>query len=267
MKVNKNIAFDTLNQIDLFSDKPFDNNELIFHIPHSSSIIPDKIGYVSDELIAIEIQKLTDWHTDIIFNVENTTKLIADFSRVYCDVERFENDLFEPMSKFGRGFFYTHTDNGELLRNEINSEIHSNKCDVLINYYRKHHNKLNKLTQTKLDEFGKAIIIDCHSFTDVPFNTDLDKTSNRPDICIGTDDVHTPENLKLYIANKFRELEYSVEINSPYVGTIVPIEYYSKNNNVQSIMIEINRKLYMNDNVTQFDNVRKLNNDINYIFQ
>jgi len=262
-ELNKNIAFDTLNQIDLFSDniKPFNKNELIFHIPHSSSIIPDKTGYVSDELIETEIEKLTDWYTDIIFDVDNTDKLIADFSRVYCDVERFENDLFEPMAKFGRGFFYTHTDCGKLLRTETDN----NKLSVL-KVYNKHHKKLTELTQTKLNEYGKAIIIDCHSFTDIPFNTDLDKTENRPDICIGTDNFHTPEHLKLFVANKFGELGYSVEINFPYVGTIVPIDYYNKNN-IQSIMIEINRKLYMENNKTQWDNVHKLNSDINYIFQ
>ena len=36
-----------------------------------------------------------------------------------------------------------------------------------------------------------------------------------------------------------------MEINQPYTGTIVPLNYFQKNTNVQSLMIEVNRKLYM----------------------
>jgi len=260
-ELNKNITFDTLNAIDLFTEKPFDVNELIFHIPHASIYIPSTLGIISNKLLNKEIEKLTDWYTDVIFDVENADKLIPDFSRVFCDVERFQID--EPMDIFGRGFFYTHTDCGELFRTDINNH----KMYIYLNYYRKHHDKLSELVENKLKEnTNRVIIIDCHSFSDVPFNTDLDKTENRPDICIGTDDFHTPENLKLYIVNKFKELGYTVKINSPYSGTMVPKEYYKENGNVQSIMIEINRKLYMDDNKTNWDNVFKLRKIMNQIF-
>jgi N-formylglutamate amidohydrolase len=36
-----------------------------------------------------------------------------------------------------------------------------------------------------------------------------------------------------------------VKINNPYAGSIVPLKYYQKEKNVMSLMVEINRKLYM----------------------
>ena len=37
---------------------------------------------------------------------------------------------------------------------------------------------------------------------------------------------------------------YSVSINSPFSGTIVPLKHYLKDRRVSSIMIEVNRSLY-----------------------
>ena len=34
-------------------------------------------------------------------------------------------------------------------------------------------------------------------------------------------------------------------IDEPYSGTIVPMEYYRKDERVQSIMLEVNRSLYL----------------------
>jgi N-formylglutamate amidohydrolase len=48
--------------------------------------------------------------------------------------------------------------------------------------------------------------------------------------------------------NFFLDRGIEVAINSPYSGTLVPMEHYKRNKNVQSIMIEVNRKLYLKDN-------------------
>jgi N-formylglutamate amidohydrolase len=45
----------------------------------------------------------------------------------------------------------------------------------------------------------------------------------------------------------FEEAGYSLGIDKPYRGSIVPMEHYQKNKNVQTIMLEINRKLYINE--------------------
>jgi N-formylglutamate deformylase len=43
-------------------------------------------------------------------------------------------------------------------------------------------------------------------------------------------------------------LGYSLGIDWPYSGSIVPVEHYQKNKNVHSVMLEINRKLYLKEN-------------------
>ena len=151
------------------------------------------------------------------------------------------DDDSEPLFKKGRGFYYTNTDNGKILRELIPSV----KDKIKKEFYDVHHQLLEKLTQEKLDYYKNIYIIDCHSFTDEPFLTDDDKTKNRPDICLGVDEYHTPQWLVDQLISGFEYFDLSVKINSPYSGTIVPLKYYKLDSRVKSVMIEVNRKLYM----------------------
>ena len=93
-----------------------------------------------------------------------------------------------------------------------------------------------------LEKHNQCLIIDCHSFPaqPLPYENDL----NRPDICIGTDAFHTQPELEATLVNSFQEYGYSVAINSPFAGSLVPIDFYRKEPRVQSIMVELNRGLY-----------------------
>lgn len=247
--------FDLVN---LFGDKI--NKSYIFHIPHSSSDIPDRTGFIEEKIVE-EIDLLTDHSTDKIFDLLNVDKLIFPHSRIFCDVERLDDDL-EPMYKFGRGFYYTKTDGGDVLR--ISDENH--KQIIYKKYYLPHHNQLRKMVEDKLNSIGFAIIVDCHSFSNTPFKTDLDKENDRPDICIGVDDFHTPKDWLYEIKKSFENNGLVVKVNSPYSGTIIPIEYYKQNENVMSIMIEINKRVYMHNNKISENSINRLNSMLKDIF-
>ncbi len=220
------------------------NPQLILHIPHSSINIPLKDGYVIDDIsLNKELIKLTDWYTDDLFYSEADEMIVADFSRIFCDPERFTDDKQEVMAQFGMGVLYEKSDEGELMR-MVTPELREK---VLSEYYWKHHQKFSKAVQNQLDLFGKALIVDCHSYPSIPLTRDLDKSSSRPDFNIGTDAFHTPQKLIDLSVSFFEKAGYSLGVDWPYKGSIVPMEYYQKNKNVQSIMLEINRALYLNE--------------------
>ena len=60
----------------------------------------------------------------------------------------------------------------------------------------------------------------------------------------------------------YESLGYQVGINAPFSGTLTPLKYYHKNPSVKSVMIEINRKLYMDENGQKTENFDKLKQDI-----
>ena len=222
--------------------------QLILHIPHSATNIPLKDGYIiNDKAIINEIIKLTDWYTDDLFSTLSSINIIAEFSRIFCDVERFADDSQEVMAQFGMGVLYTKTDDYDLMRN-VSQELREH---ILNEYYWKHHEQLNNAVKNQLEQFNSATIIDCHSFPNVPINRSLDKTSIRPDFNIGTDSYHTPQKLIDASVSFFESKGHTLGIDYPYTGSIVPMNYYMKDKRVNSIMLEINRKMYLKENTNE----------------
>jgi N-formylglutamate deformylase len=220
------------------------NNQLILHIPHASTHFPHMAGFVVDsEVLEAEVLKLTDWYTDDLFFSSEDDMVKAEFSRVFCDVERFVDDSQEVMAQYGMGVLYEKSDAGETIR-MLTPELRNK---LLAEFYWKHHERLNNAVNNQLKLYGKALIVDCHSFPNTPFKRDLDKTANRPDFNIGTDPYHTPKYLIDLSVAFFERSGYTIGIDWPYKGSIVPQEHYQKNKNVESIMLEINRSLYMQD--------------------
>jgi len=164
--------------------------------------------------------------------------------------------------KFGLGWFY---ENAILKNTPLRST--KNK-DTIATYYNDYHQKLNQRTAQKLEKYGKCTIIDCHSFSDEIYWF-LDDDLKLPDICIGYEKYHQDTFLIETILNEFKE--YEIGINEPYAGSLVPLDYWQKNSNVKSVMIEINKKLYLKDDnrtkSSDFDTIKKHLDNISDILQ
>jgi len=222
------------------------DDEMILHIPHASSTIPYQFRdqfILSDEELSKEHLGLTDAFTDELFQNQAAQVVYFPYSRLLVDVERFSSDKQEPMSRVGMGMIYTRAISGSPLRRNLNKQERAN----LGEFYDKHHLMLTQKVEGELAQKGRALIIDCHSFSSKPLTCDANQSPLRPDICLGVDDFHTPDEIVSNLNDGFSSLGFSVEINNPYVGTIVPHKWYGKDERVRSVMIEINRRLYMNE--------------------
>ena len=237
------------------------NHPIILHLPHASTHIPFHDGYVVDEaVLQSEMLKLTDWYTEDLFFSSEDKMVVAPFSRIFCDVERFADDVQEPMAQLGMGMLYEKTDDGSPLRN-VTPELRQR---IQTEYYNIHHQALLHATEHEIQTNDRALLLDCHSFSDIPFLRDTHQLTPRPDFCIGTDYFHTPQKLLDASIDFFKTAGYTVGLNEPYSGTIVPLCYYQKDVRVQSIMLEINRKLYLkkdgNEKALEYDFVKLLVN-------
>jgi N-formylglutamate deformylase len=221
---------------------------LIFHIPHSSLHIPTK--YLSDfrltpEALEAEKVKMTDTFTDELFLEclnANDADLVFPVSRLLVDVERFSEDQFETMSEIGMGMLYTSCHDLSPLRK---SNIFAHELKTT--YYDAHHAAFTELVASHLESYGSALIIDCHSFPTRPWPYERNQTGNRPEICIGTDPFHTSSEVEIALKNAFQKQELTVDLDTPFSGSIVPIKFYEKDHRVQSVMIEVRRDLYMDE--------------------
>jgi N-formylglutamate amidohydrolase len=220
---------------------------MILHIPHSSRNIPEALRgqfVLDDHALEQEVARVTDAFTDELFICPDACRVVFEVSRLVVDVERFSQDRDEPMSRVGQGMIYTKTCLGEPLRRELSPE---ERRLLKSEYYVRHHELLRRAVLEELLARGKALIVDCHSYPNRPLPCDVSQDENRFDFCIGTDTFHTPPALLQAVESAIRGRGYSVGINSPYSGTLVPSAYYRKNPNVWSVMIEVNRRLYMDE--------------------
>jgi N-formylglutamate amidohydrolase len=120
------------------------------------------------------------------------------------------------------------------------------RADLLRQYYHPHHERLEKAVGRELARTGRALIIDCHSYPAkaLPFE---DPAMRRPEICVGTDDYHTPPWLGEKCMRLFEQRGYDVAPNTPFKGALVPIRWYGSEPLVLSVMIEVRRDLYMDE--------------------
>ena len=221
---------------------------VVCNIPHSSINIPQSFKgdfIIPEKKLIKEAKELADLFTDELYKgtLKKCGGIVSRVSRLATDIERFEDDEDEPMSKVGMGVLYVKSQKGKIIR-----ELSDDRREKLLNlFYRQYHKNLTSLVTQSLNQFNKCVIIDCHSFPSKPRDYEPDQKDNRPDICIGTEKYHTPELLKKALVSKFKNKGFSVKINSPFKGTMIPLRYYGKDKRVSSVLIEVSRRLYMNE--------------------
>jgi len=223
--------------------------DVILHIPHSSTRLAladftwDELFCRSRKEIKQDLFRSTDWFTNDLFDGIICKRVVFPYSRLLVDVERFVDNAREPMAAEGRGVIYKNDTNGERIRHRISPRLRKR----LLGLYHEHHTLLGQAVDDALAAHGRCLIIDAHSFPDIPLEVDDDQLPDRRDICLGTDSFHTPTVLEIVTGNSFCDAGFTVAINSPYSGTIVPLDHLCETPQVSSIMIEVNRKLYMDE--------------------
>ncbi len=243
---------------------------MVLHIPHSSDTIPTDIRPClkrDDHALAQEQLSIVDAYTDELFSLSPEDAAIVRFpvSRLVLDPERFENDAEEVMAERGVGVIYTLAPRGGTLREPPGAE---ERQALLDRFYHPHHRQLTTAVEAGLKIHGQCLVIDCHSFPEHPLPFELCQEPERADICLGTDSYHTPDELVDEARKRFEAKGYSVAIDEPFAGALVPMAYYQKEKAVFALMIELNRRLYMDEqNGAKTDNFSRLQADITEVLQ
>ncbi len=221
----------------------------VLHLPHDAPDIPADVReqfLLDDRELGREVLGMTDHHTADLFGARHAAGRVtrAPVSRLVVDVERFEDDAQEPMAVAGMGAVYTHTSSGRLLRRPLGP---SEREALLERWYRPHHRRLEQLVEDALRQHGRAVVLDAHSFPSKPLPYERAASADRPEICIGTDPFHTPAGLRAALVSAFAALGFRVSVDTPFSGALVPARYYRRDPRVQSVMVEVNRRLYLDE--------------------
>lgn len=111
---------------------------------------------------------------------------------------------------------------------------------MLRRFYDPYHQTLKALIKDTQDQFGEAIIIDCHSMPAA--------SARGIDIVLGDRyGASCSRSLITHIEYQLRNLGLTVVRNRPYAGGYITENYGHPEQGVHAIQVEINRSLYMDE--------------------
>jgi N-formylglutamate amidohydrolase len=221
---------------------------VIIHVPHASTHIPDHIAQrllLSAEELQQELDLMTDGLTDQLARLASQKARVTPWifentlSRLVFDPERFPDET-EVMNQVGMGVVYSRTSDQRPLRDISESESQ----EIIDTYFKPYSLAFQALVAERLEALGHVVIIDLHSYPVVASDYELYKESARPAVCLGVDDFHTSEALVALATREMSGLG-EIDINTPFVGTYVPLEFYGRDATVQSIMLELRRDTFL----------------------
>ena len=221
---------------------------IVFHIPHASLELPQSFFTdcdFSDSIVmkhyrqeAIETTiRMGDVLLLDLVRLLPYPKVVAPYSRIYCDVEKYWDESKEPMARYGMGAVYRKDDRGRTLHQQTPTFMKEAKA-----YYDRCH---ETLCQTVMDTCQKdnlpCLLIDLHSFGEGMAN--VFAKGPYPDVCLGYNEGQR-DPLLLDLAERYcraRGLSYAE--NFPYSGAMTldrPTPFP-----VHSFMVEINKRVYL----------------------
>ena len=217
------------------------SGHVVIHVPHSSTVIPAAFRdqfTLSDEELAVVHEAMVDHDTDLI--AAGLTDVVRfPFSRLLVDVERFWEDDREAMARIGMGAIYRVDHELRSIRRTLSKGEEA----ALRELYDDHHRSLERAVDQALEAHGRCLIIDLHSYP-ASQQTYEQASGPRPELCLGTDEFHTPEDLAVRVETIAATRGLEIRRNTPFAGTLVPMKHYRSDARVTSLMLEWRRDLY-----------------------
>jgi N-formylglutamate deformylase len=233
---------------------------IVFDSPHSGVIYP-----TSSNIVAPGKALKTTWdaYVDELWSSApkaGASLLCARFPRAYIDVNRSLSDIDQGMlskpwpgpvapsdaCKRGMGLIRRYAlPNVQMYAAPLTIEEVEQRIQQ---YYLPYHDVLKDLTDKAHASFGNLWHVNCHSMKSVGNTMNADCGSARPDLVVSDcDGASSDPMFTEWLATQLRKLGYEVSINSPYHGGYIVRHYGRPAQRRNSVQIEINRRLYMNE--------------------
>jgi N-formylglutamate amidohydrolase len=233
---------------------------VVFDSPHSGTDYPTDFGTIAPLAV---IRRSEDAFIDEIFGSapdHGAPLIAAEFPRIYIDPNRDLIDLDPAMldgpwpdplvpsrkTELGVGLIWrimppdTALYDRLLSVEEVRGRI--DRC------WKPYHQAVASAIEETHRRFGKVWHVNCHSMPAVGNAASEDGPVARAEFVLGDRDGTTCEpGFTAFVAGQLRDMGYQVKINEPYKGVELVRRYSDPANGRHSLQLEINRKLYMDE--------------------
>lgn len=232
----------------------------LFNSPHSGAHYPE--AFVASSRLPIhDLRKSEDCFVDELFGgaVDMGAPVMrARFPRAFIDLNREPYELDQKMfAEALPDFVNTRSVRvagglGTIARIVAEGQnIYFGKLSVtealerIDTYYKPYHRALVGQLRTIREEFGLAVLVDCHS---MPSARMAGENRPRPDFVIGDRfGTSCDGEITEIIHEQLTALGYRVSRNKPYAGGFITERYGNPGGRVHAVQIEVNRALYMDE--------------------
>lgn len=258
---NKNDAENTASQVYSIERPEKLTSPVVFASPHSGRRYSNAF-LQSSRLDRKQIRRSEDAFIEELFSAApqfGAPLLHAHFPRAYVDANResheLDPDMFrEPLPEWvntsssrviaGLGTVARIVAGGaEIYNQRLNMNEVMERIETC---HQPYHAALRRLIDEATAAFGCCLVVDCHSMPSLAASGINGHT--QTDIILG--DCHGSScnpDISAIAERTLRDLGLSVRRNKPYAGGFTTRHYTAREAGVQTIQIEINRALYMNE--------------------
>jgi N-formylglutamate amidohydrolase len=230
---------------------------IIFASPHSGRRYPAEL--LADARVSlISLRRSEDAYVDELFAgaaAHGAAVLSATIARAYVDLNRdaaeLDPDMFDERPphnahstsarvQAGLGAIPRVSGDGQnIYRRKLSLDEAERRIAAV---HRPYHAVLESLLGETKDQFGCAVLVDCHS---MPSNA---RGAHAPDIVLGDRfGASCHPSVTALAEATLRRLGYRVARNTPFAGGHTTQTYGRPSQRVHALQIEINRALYIDE--------------------
>jgi N-formylglutamate deformylase len=238
---------------------------LVLDSPHSGTHYPTDFNHACDPHL---LRRAEDTHVDRLFDfatVLGAHWVEAHFPRSYIDVNRDVSEVDVEMFdqpwpaaltlsatqrsklRLGKGLLWRCLDDGTPIYDRLLSVAEARQR--IQRCWQPYHLALDHAVARARQQHGYCIHLNCHSMPSIAQSHATEHPGMaHPDIVLGNrDDSTSSPQLVQLVAAHFIQRGYAVAINHPYKGVELVRRHGRPEMNQHSIQLEVNRKLYMNE--------------------
>lgn len=255
---------------------------VVFDSPHSGTNYPVDFETIVPRLT---LRRAEDTHVEALYAAapdHGAVLIAADFPRSYIDPNRSLLDIDAALldspwpgplnasrkTEKGIGLVWRLLDTGEPIyaRKLTIAEVQAR----ISNCYAPYHRAVREAINSAHKHYGAVWHINCHS---MPATSSVISEEGpgvaRADFVLGDrDGTSCAPEFTTFVALTLRGMGYDVKVNDPYKGVELVRAYSDPAEHKHSLQIEVNRKLYMNENSRERnDGFGKLQKDLTRLIQ
>ncbi len=235
---------------------------LLASIPHNGEKIVEETYWLKDldeVTLMYDVDRFIYSMYESVLDQYKIPRVVTPYHRYVVDCNRWPTDVDcdsvegseRPSGSYPTGLHWRKTTSGYVLFDKpLSQNLHR---EIIKKYYEGFFRNIDSLYQKWDQQRIKNIYhLDLHSMPSRGTEAHRDPGEERADIVVGNEKGKTAtQEWTEQVISSYRNEGFNVRLNYPYIGGTIVKKYGWPDQGRQALMVELNRKLYMDEKTKQ----------------